>query len=178
MKKYEFTIIATGLDPNRDDFADRFFGAGCDDATISFQKGAIILEFDRTAKNFAHALDEAIKNVELAGATIVHIEPDHLVSLSDIAVRAGVTRAAASHYANGDRGKDFPLPVARVTTENPLWDWVEVARWLRRRGQIGLAELLRARVVRYANLEISKRRATQRVFGRDGGYRRDHRTAA
>ena len=39
MKKYEFSIIASGLDPEAEDFEKRFYDAGCDDATISFQKG-------------------------------------------------------------------------------------------------------------------------------------------
>ncbi|MEA2889050.1 MAG: hypothetical protein QOD11_3410 [Bradyrhizobium sp.] len=35
MKTFEFSIIASGLDPEAEDFADRFFNAGCDDATLS-----------------------------------------------------------------------------------------------------------------------------------------------
>ena len=35
MKIFEFRIIASGLDPEAEDFADRFFDAGCDDATLS-----------------------------------------------------------------------------------------------------------------------------------------------
>ena len=157
MKTFEFTIIATGLSPAEDGFADRFFEAGCDDATISFQKGVIILEFDREAKTFFHALRTAIANVQDAGAQVVNIEPDHLVSLSDIAERAGITRAAASNYAKGSRGRDFPAPVVRVTTESPLWDWVDVARWLYRRGKLPLPDLLQARVVRGENIKILER---------------------
>ena len=167
MKTFSFTIIASGLDPNASDFEDRFFEAGCDDATIVLQKGAIILEFDREAKNLSHALASAMRDVEMAGARVEHVEPDHLVNLSDIAVRAGVTRAAASLYATGQRGSDFPAPVARVTTDSALWDWEEVARWLYRHRRLSLADLLRARLVRAANIEIFQRRQTRpRVFGR------------
>ena len=45
MKTFEFSIVASGLDPEAEDFADRFFNAGPDDATLSFQKGHIILDF-------------------------------------------------------------------------------------------------------------------------------------
>ena len=31
MKTHTFTIIASGLDPEADDFEDRFFDAGCDE---------------------------------------------------------------------------------------------------------------------------------------------------
>ena len=167
MNMYEFTIIATGLAPYATDFADRFFEAGCDDATISFQKGAIILDFDREARTFGHALTSAIADVKKAGAEAVHVEPDHLVSLSDIAARAGITRAAASNWARGERGRDFPAPVARVTTDSPLWDWVDVSRWLHRQGRLPIEDVLRARFVRGVNLSIVERRETHLLVRRE-----------
>jgi Asp-tRNA(Asn)/Glu-tRNA(Gln) amidotransferase A subunit family amidase len=164
MRTYQFSVIATGLDPEAADFADRFFEAGCDDATLSFQKGAIILDFDREARSLSHAIKSALADVESAGAQVVHIEPDHLVNLSDIATRIGITRAAASLYAKGERGQGFPAPAARVTTDSPLWDWVDVARWLHRQGRLSRAELVRARVVRRANLAIARRREDHMVI--------------
>ena len=157
MKTHSFTIIASGLDPNASNFEDRFFEAGCDDATITFQKGAIILEFDREAKNLSQALHTAMQDVETAGACVEHVEPDHLVNLSDIAVRAGVTRAAASMYASGKRGSDFPAPVARVTTDSALWDWAEVAHWLFQHRRVTLDVVMRARLIRNANLSMTRR---------------------
>jgi hypothetical protein len=70
MKTYEFTIIAFGLDSTAPDFEDRFFEAGCDDATLAFVKGRIVVEFQREAQNFSHALASAIRDVVRAGATI------------------------------------------------------------------------------------------------------------
>src|SRR6266699_2203160 len=130
MKTSRFTIIASGLDHDAPDFADRFFEAGCDDATIGFVKGRIVLEFEREARNFTHALTTAIQNVRDAGAIVEHIEPDFLVSISDIAERSNMSRAAVSLFAKGKRGEAFPAPVARVSTDSPLWDWVQVARWM------------------------------------------------
>jgi transcriptional regulator with XRE-family HTH domain len=154
MKTFEFTVVASGLDPQAGDFEDRFFAAGCDDATISFQKGAIILDFARNAGSFADAVRSALLNVVQAGATPVHIEPDYLVSLSDIAERAGLSKTAISLYAKGERGQDFPAPVARVTTESPLWDWVEVADWMHRYDKLPAQALAEAKVVRAANLAV------------------------
>jgi hypothetical protein len=151
MKRFNFTIIASGLDPESGDFADRFFEAGCGDATLSFQKGAIVLEFDREARNLAHALMSAVIDVHRTGAKVEHIEPDYLVSLSDIAGRAKVSRAAVSLFAKGERRKDFPAPVARVTTESPLWDWVQVARWMYRKRTISRTVVVEAKIVREAN---------------------------
>jgi hypothetical protein len=154
MPNYAFTVVASGLNPEADDFEDRFFEAGCDDATISFQKGLIILEFDREAKNFAHALTTAFVDVIKAGAIVERFEPDHLVNLSDIAKRSGLTRSAISHYVKGVRGDDFPSPIARVTSESPLWDWVDVSRWMHKYAKLDHEVVLEARMVREANVII------------------------
>lgn len=155
MKKFNFTIIASGLNPRDDNFEDRFFESGCDDATISFQKGVIILEFTREAKGLAHAILSAIENVQSAGAKVQHIEPDYYVSLADIAKRTGFTRAALSQFANGQRGLDFPLPVLRVTSDNPLWDWVTVARWMYKKRKVPRRVVVEAQLVKEANLAIN-----------------------
>jgi hypothetical protein len=154
MPKFQLTIIASGLNPEAADFEDHFFEAGCSDATISFQKGAIILEFTREARNFAHALVSAIIDVRKAGAHVERIEPDHLVSLADIARRTNLSRAAISLYASHDRAKDFPPPVARVTSESPLWDWVDVSRWMFRQNRLDLETVLQAKTVREANIAV------------------------
>ncbi|MES1986027.1 MAG: hypothetical protein V4461_13855 [Pseudomonadota bacterium] len=154
MKVHEFTIIASGLHPDADDVANIFYEAGCDDAAISFQKGVLILEFDREAASFSSAVISAFDDVLKTGAKVERFEPDHLVSLSDIAKRSGLTRSAITNYHKGERGTDFPSPVARVTSESPLWDWCEIATWLHGRDQIGRDELVQARIVREANLVI------------------------
>jgi hypothetical protein len=76
MKQFEFSIIASGLDPEAEDFADRFFEAGCDDATISFQKGHIIVDFAREAESIDAAICSAVECVGKAGAHIDRVEPD------------------------------------------------------------------------------------------------------
>jgi hypothetical protein len=156
MKRFNFTVIASGLDPESENFADSFFKAGCDDATISYQKGVIILEFEREAPNFAEALISAVSAVHRAGAKVEHVEPDYLVSLSEIAGRAHISRAAVSLFAKGARGKDFPTPVARVTTESPLWDWVEIARWMYRKRRISRRVVVEAKIVRAANRALEE----------------------
>ncbi|WFU89004.1 hypothetical protein QA644_08165 [Rhizobium sp. CC1099] len=156
MGNFKFTIIASGLDPQAEDFEDRFYEAGCDDATITFARGAILLEFSREARNFAHAVTSAIRDVKVAGADIERVEPDYLVSLSEIAERACLTRAAVSQYAKGERGQGFPLPVARVSSESPLWDWVDVARWLHKKSRVSLGDVVRAKFVRRCNDSIDR----------------------
>jgi hypothetical protein len=154
MTTHEFTIIASGLDPQAEDFEDRFFEAGCDDATLSLQKGLIIVEFARDAVSFSAAVISACEAVLRAGAKVERVEPDYLVSLSDIAERSGKTRQAISLYTKGERGEHFPAPVARVTSTSPLWDWEEVASWLVERDALPPQEAVRARIVKEANRHL------------------------
>jgi hypothetical protein len=154
MNKYEFSIIASGLNPEAEDFEQRFYDAGCDDATISFQKGHIIVDFAREAESIGKAIVSAVKNVEAAGAHVDRVEPDPLVSLADIAARTGMTRAAMTQYSKGQRSKDFPIPIARVTSDSPLWDWASVAKWLFRHQKLSRDQALEAEAVRIANAAI------------------------
>ena len=94
MTSYEFIVIASGLDPHAEDFESRFYEAGCDDATVSYQKGHIIVDFAREAECIDAAIASAVEAVKAVGAKIDRIEPDPLVSLSDIAARTGMSRAA------------------------------------------------------------------------------------
>ena len=163
MKMFEFTIVASGLDHEGDDFEDRFFEAGCDDATIAVARGAIILQFAREAGTLQEAIALAIANVRDAGATVDRVEPDYLVSLSEIAERASITRAAVSLYAKGERGRDFPTPAARATTSSPLWDWADVAEWLFLRHQISEELVGQARTIREANLRLEEAHERRRL---------------
>jgi len=159
MSIFDFAVIASGIDHEADDFEDRFFAAGCGDATVAFMRGAIVLQFSREAETLEAAIASALADVRAAGAHVDRVEPDYLVSISEIAERAHLTRAAISLYAKGERGSDFPAPVARVTTDSPLWDWTEVASWLEARGKLDRASLHNAYVLRTVNdnLEMSNR---------------------
>src|SRR6266403_4144442 len=154
MKTFEFSIIASGLDPEAEDFADRFFEAGCDDATISFQKGHIIVDFAREAKSIDTAICSAFECVEKAGAHVDRVEPDPLVSLSDIAARTGLSRAAITNYSKVDRAENFPPPVARVTSKTSLYDWAAVATWLFQNDQLPREKAIEAEAVRVVNAAI------------------------
>ena len=92
--------------------------------------GHIIIDFAREAETMDEAISSALENVAATGAHIDRVEPDPLVSLSDIAKRAEMTRAAITNYHKGYRAEAFPAPVVKVTSQSPLWDWASVARWL------------------------------------------------
>lgn len=155
MKTFQFSVIASGLDPNAENFEAQFYENGCDDALVSFQKGYIIIDFAREAETFAEAVASALENVAGTGARIDRLEPDPLVSLSDIAGRAQMTRAAITNYYKGYRCEGFPPPIARVTTESPLWEWASVAKWLTCNDRLDRATAIEAELVRQANLALS-----------------------
>ncbi len=154
MQAYEFTVIVSGLDPAADDFEDRLFEAGCDDATAMLMRGAVAICFIREAGDFASAVLSACRDLVRAGARLERLEPDFLVNQSEIAVRAGLTRAAISNYVSGERGNGFPPPHARVTTSSPLWDWVEIAGWLHTHHALPLETVNEARIIRSVNMAI------------------------
>ena len=70
MKTYEFSVIVSGLDNNADDFEDRFYEAGCDDALVAFQEGHIIVDFAREANSIEEAIASAVENVRSIGASV------------------------------------------------------------------------------------------------------------
>jgi predicted DNA-binding transcriptional regulator AlpA len=154
--KFEFAVIASGPDPEQDETLDRFYEAGCDDATIVFQNGRFIVAFAREAATFAEAVASAVADVAKAGAKIERIEPDPLVSLSDMATRAGLSRAAMTNYFKGHRAEAFPPPVAKITSESPLWDWATVARWMYEHRRIDRHAAIQAEIVREANAAIAE----------------------
>lgn len=150
-KTYEFTIIGTGLAPQAEDFESRFYDAGCDDALVSFQKGHILVDFSREAASLEDAVASAVENCRQAGAIVERVEPDSLVSLSDIAARSNMSRAAMTNYHKGHRSDGFPAPKARVTTNSPLWDWSEVSVWLYKHDHIRRDVAVGAAVFSIAN---------------------------
>lgn len=151
MSEFEFSFLLSGPDPHSGDFADRFFEAGCDDATIMLTRGLIAVCFARQADNYAQAVMSGYRDVLKTGAKVERFEPDFLVSRSDISKRAGLSKAAISLYVAGERGRGFPAPCARITSSNPLWDWVEVAAWLHRNEQLPLDAVVNARISRVVN---------------------------
>lgn len=150
---YEFAIVATGLPIDRDEWEDSFYEAGCDDALVGLQRGLFVLDFNREADTLAEAVESACADIHRAGATIVRIEPDPLVSPSDIAERAAITRQAVSLYVNGERGEGFPTPVACVSGSRPLWKWSEVAVWLRAAGKIDQSVVEAAQLFERLNID-------------------------
>lgn len=132
MTTYNFTLIIEGGDLQSAEAQDALYEAGCDDATFGLVDGVQYAEFDREADSFGQALASAMLGVRGAvpAAKIVHIEPDELVTMAEIAERLGRSRESIRLLVAGERGTgDFPAPVSHVRTRTRLWSWPEVMRW-------------------------------------------------
>lgn len=154
MKTYSFTFVVGDANPHDEEFENRFFDAGCDDATLVLMHGAVAVCFEREHKTYKDAVFSAYENVLSTGANLLRFEPDYLVSASEIAMRSGLSKAAISLYEKGERGEGYPKPYACITTPRPLWDWTEVSRWLCLTGKIDEASYREAQVTRVVNFGV------------------------
>jgi hypothetical protein len=153
MALYRFEVSFTA--PAGERMIDALYEAGWDDATVSLDPavgGPGIAAFDREAISAVEAIASAIRQGRSAGATITAVGED-LVSLTEIAERAGRTVATADHWATGRRGPgNFPQPkIGRPRAS--LYSWAEVASWLHGHGlaEVSLADVETARVCEIAD---------------------------
>jgi hypothetical protein len=131
-QEYEFTLILCGVRELTHEVLDSLYEAGCDDALIGMRDGVAYAEFCREAESFQQALLSGIRDVEAAGAgaRVEHVEPDELVTMSEIARRLGMTREGVRKRVAGLRGPgNFPPPAGSLTQRSPLWHWADVLRW-------------------------------------------------
>jgi hypothetical protein len=132
-KSYDFTLVLSGVPELTDEVCDALFEAGCDDSTPGQRAGVTFLHFAREADSARAAILSAISEVEGAsiGARVARVEPDDLVTMAEIARRAGRSRESIRQLASGERGPgDFPAPMANLGERSPIWRWTDVARWL------------------------------------------------
>jgi hypothetical protein len=114
--------------------------------------GPGVAAFDREASSAVEAIASAIRQGRSAGATITAVGED-LVTLTEIAERAGRTVATADHWATGRRGPgNFPQPKIRRPRAS-LYSWAAVASWLHGHGlaEVSLADVETARVCEIAD---------------------------
>jgi hypothetical protein len=138
MATYNFTLIIEGADLQTPEAQDALYEAGCNDATFGLADGVQYAEFDRKAASYGAALAGAMADVRRAvpQTRIVHVEPDELVTMAEIADRLGRSRESIRLLIAGERGSgDFPAPVSHVRTRTRLWRWPDVARWFATRYQ-------------------------------------------
>ena len=127
---HEFTLILAGPLKIDRQTEDALFEAGCDDALLGSRDGVVFLDFARTADSFSEAVSTAIRDVRTAGFDVLRVEPDDLVSASEIARRTKRTRQSIRQLSTGVRGPGgFPPPYAQLKSASPLWRWTDIAKW-------------------------------------------------
>lgn len=132
MGTYEFSLILEGANALSDSAADTLFEAGCADATFGEVDGSQFADFSRKARSFAEAVGSAKRAIESAvpGIRVIRVEPEDLVTASDIAERTGRSRESVRLLIAGERGPGgFPLPVSHLRSRGRLWRWADAARW-------------------------------------------------
>ncbi len=129
MPDHNFTLILRG---DVDARLDELFEAGCYDATFGQVDHVAFAEFDRVAPTLGDAILAAITDVEsVAGLVVAKVEPDDLVTASEIAERTGRTRESVRLLISDRRGPGgFPAPASRATVRNRLWRWADVQAWV------------------------------------------------
>lgn len=133
VSEYGFTLKLEG---NVEAKLDELFEAGCDDASFGSVDGVWHADFDREAPSFEEAVASAICDVNsVEGVRVKRVEPDDLVTLSDMAERLGRSRESVRLLVSGQRGDgNFPAPFSHGRERNKLWHWSEVAYWAQERG--------------------------------------------
>ena len=129
MDTYTFMLILDHA-PS-DEQLDALFEAGCDDGSFGLSNGVPFADFDREASTLGEAVLSAIADVEsVPGMRVVRVEPDDLVTATEIADRLGRTRESIRLLAGGQRGDgSFPSPVSHARDRNRLWRWTDVLAW-------------------------------------------------
>lgn len=137
MNTYNFTIVVRDATIDMEELEDRLFEAGCDDALICSYNKTVYLEFDREAESAIKAIKSALANIRSAGFEQLVVQESGVSTLSEMAERAHLTRAALSLYAKNKRGDGhFPPPVYGVSSGSALYLWPEVAEWLHTQGKL------------------------------------------
>lgn len=132
MAVYTFTLIVEGPDFQSEVNAAALFDAGCDDALVGRVGTLQYIDFDREARSLSDAVFSATEAVEHAvpGAAVVHLEPDDLVSMTEIAERTERTRESVRLLISGERGPGgFPPAATHFKMRNRMWEWHAVALW-------------------------------------------------
>jgi len=136
MTRHEFTLIVEGPDLQDDAYIEALFAAGFDDAIVGRVGSIQYVDFDRESESFADAVFSATEDLEavVAEGRVVHLEPDDLVTMSEIAERTGRTRESVRLLVSGDRGPgSFPAPATHFRSRQRMWRWQAVAVWFAER---------------------------------------------
>ena len=160
MKTFEFSLVLKNVTIDTPGLENNLFEAGCDDALICAYGKTVYLEFDRESDSLQSAILSAITDIEKAslGATVKSVDAGDYVGISDIAALANSSKQAIALLKDGKRGPGkFPNPVQRLTSQQPLWRWGDVAKWLYENDRADSELALNAQTIENFNLALELR---------------------
>jgi len=79
LETFSFKLKVVGIDIENTAYADLLFEAGCDDALVFVEDGALYLDFDRDAVSFDAAINSAIACIMKAGGSVESIQSQNPV---------------------------------------------------------------------------------------------------
>lgn len=129
---FRFVLLIRGADLRAPENFDALHAGGCGDAIYGRRQGIQFAEFARADTSLDSAVISAIDAVEAAvpGAQVVRVEPDDLVTLTEIANRTSRTKESVRLYSEARRGPGgFPAPVAWLAAKQRIWQWADVVAW-------------------------------------------------
>jgi hypothetical protein len=132
MAEHHFTLVLAP-DPGLEDGSavEALGAAGATDSMVGRgPDGVWVAVFAREAPSFEEALKSGLAAVRDARLVVRRVEPDDLVTQSEVAERLGRTSESVRLLASGQRGDGtFPAPSVRTTSRGSLWRWSQVAAW-------------------------------------------------
>jgi hypothetical protein len=171
MTTHSFVLVLEGVDVLSEELEDQLYEAGCDDALLLSRDGVVCLDFEREAAGLEDAVVSAIHNVEGVGRRVLRVEPDELVTASEIGERVGRSRQNIAQLVAGQRGPGgFPAPVSGSDRRTRLWRWTDVSGWLVLHELLGAEAHSAANVIAAVNGALQLRRYAP--IGAEDLYRR------
>ena len=156
-----FTLLLHGADPMTKDNMRALERAGCNDALFGRRGTVSYADFDREADSFGEAVLSAIHDVEssVPGLKVTRVEPEELVSASQIAVRTKRTRESIRLLIEGRRGPgNFPAPAVWLNSSRKLWRWTDIADWFTTSLESPVSDVQTAAFVASVNAALALRR--------------------
>lgn len=160
MQTYQFSLVLNNVNIDTPELEDKLFEAGCDDSLICAYGKTVYLEFDRESDSLQNAILSAIHDIESAGigAIVKSVDAGDYVGISDMAALANSSKQAIALLKDGKRGPgNFPSPVQRLTSQQPLWRWGDVAKWLYENDRADSELAKNAEVIENFNLALELR---------------------
>lgn len=164
MKEYDLTLIfkVDQLNINSQDYRDRLYEAGCDDAILGIGKsGYLSLNFIRESNSAFKAIKTACEDVRsvLVEAELIHVSPD-LFGVKELGNILGCSRQNVQKFVNKS---DFPLSVYQG--ERGIWHLATVLKWFIANDRYVDLELLEvAELALSINFQIAERTINPQVM--------------